>query len=57
MYHELFTPNLLSKCPEGDMVMKYVGNVVIPGKHVKKIVIDNRLDAIYNEKEAKLRES
>jgi hypothetical protein len=39
------------------VVLKYVGNVVVPGKHVKKIVVDHRLDAIYNEKEAKLRET
>ena len=54
-YHELFSPYLITN--QSDKVLKYVGNVVIPVKHVKKIVIDNRLDAIYNEKEAKLRES
>ena len=54
-YHELFSPYLITN--QSDKVLKYVGNVVIPGKHVKKIAINNKLDAIYNEKEAKLRES
>ena len=54
-YHELFSPYLIPN--KSDHVLKYVGNLVIPGKHVKKIVIDHRLYSLYNEKEAKLRES
>lgn len=38
------------------MVMKYVGNVVVPGKHVKSIKLDKRLEAIYEEKEKEIRE-
>ena len=43
LYHELFTPYLLGKNEMSDQVLKYVGNVVIPGKHVKTIKIDHRL--------------
>lgn len=42
LYHELFSPNLLNK-GEDDFVLKYVGNVVIPGKHVISIKIDHKL--------------
>jgi hypothetical protein len=37
--HELFTPQLI-KTPEYqkyNKILKYVGNIVIPGKHVIKI--------------------
>ena len=40
LYHELF--QLFNKEAKGDSVLKYVGNVVIPGKHVKSIKIDHR---------------
>ena len=37
-------------------MFKYVGNVVIPGKHVKSIKIDKRIQKVYDEKEKKLRD-
>lgn len=42
--HELFTPHLI-KAPEYEkqpQVLKVVGNIVIPGKHVVKIQLDHR---------------
>ena len=55
-YHELFSPYLLSKTNQSDQVLKYVGNIVIPGKHVKSIKLDHRLQKVYDENEKKLRE-
>ena len=37
-------------------MFKYVGNVVIPGKQVKSIKIDKRIQKVYDEKEKKLRD-
>lgn len=46
-YHELFTPHLFKRTSsDGDYAMKYIGNAVIPGRHVKSIVIDHRLQGI-----------
>jgi small nuclear ribonucleoprotein (snRNP)-like protein len=42
IHHELFSPHLLEQT-ERPSVLKYVGNVVVPGKHVKSIKLDARL--------------
>ena len=48
LHHDLFTPHLLNQTqhPSG-LVFKYVGNVVIPGKHVISIKLDNRLNTVF----------
>jgi len=49
--HELFTPHLIkNNTPEKKKVMKYVGNVVIPGKHVVKILLDKRFEDLYQKR-------
>ena len=65
LHHDLFTSYLLGatdkpaadagKAPP-DVVMKYVGNVVIPGKHVLSIKLDHRLQKEYEAAELKLRQ-
>ena len=46
--HDLYTPHLIkNNNPEEKKALKYVGNVVIPGKHVKKILLDNRFERIF----------
>jgi small nuclear ribonucleoprotein (snRNP)-like protein len=43
--HELFTPHLLNeKQHASGKVLKYVGNLVVPGKHVRSIKLDHRLN-------------
>ena len=54
LYHELITPYLLNQAhPENDIVLKYVGNIVIPGRHVKSIKMDSRLQEAYDRYETK----
>ena len=38
-----------------DEVLKYGGSVVIPGKHVKSILLDKRIQALHEEAEHKVR--
>lgn len=54
--HDLFTPHLLRlpNWKEQRFILKYVGNVVIPGKHVKTIKLDKEMQGIYEEKEKEL---
>ena len=39
------------------MILKYVGNIVIQGKHIKSIKIDHRMEKIYQEKATEIREA
>jgi small nuclear ribonucleoprotein (snRNP)-like protein len=55
LYHELFTPYLLDQNPRPS-VLKYGGNIVIPGKHVKSIKLDARLQKVYNQAEQEILE-
>jgi small nuclear ribonucleoprotein (snRNP)-like protein len=55
LHHELFSPYLLGAAKEQQVVFKYVGNIVIPGKHVRTIKIDHRLQREYEAAEAKIR--
>lgn len=57
LHHDLFSPYLLKQVqhPSG-LVLKYAGNIVIPGKHVISIKIDKRFNEIYDKEEAKLKE-
>ena len=45
LYHELFTPWLVYQNHRSS-VLKYGGNIVIPGKHVKSIKLDMRLQKV-----------
>lgn len=51
--NELYTPHLIKNLDESQRkVLKFVGNIVIPGKHVKKIQLDKRIEKIYRERYA-----
>lgn len=54
--HDLFTPHLLrfTNWKDQRFILKYVGNVAIPGKHVKTIKLDKDMQAVYEEKEAEI---
>lgn len=40
--HELYTPYLIkNKDPSQERVLRFIGNVVIPGKHVVQILLDH----------------
>ena len=46
--HDLYTPYLIKNNDESKRkVLKYMGNIVIPGKHVKKILLDKRFEKIF----------
>lgn len=47
--HELFTPVLLNQTTAHlPLQLKQVGNIVVPGHHVKRIQLDKRLQAEYD---------
>ncbi len=49
--HELYTPYLIKNTDESqEKVLRYIGNVVVPGRHVVKILLDNGFEAIYKQK-------
>lgn len=57
LHHELFAHLLAEGVPtEQSHVLKYMGNVVIPGKHVKSIKLDKRLQGVYEEAEQKIKD-
>mmetsp|Transcript_23060 Transcript_23060/g.27035 ORF Transcript_23060/g.27035 Transcript_23060/m.27035 type:complete len:86 (-) Transcript_23060:46-303(-) len=48
--HELITGHMLDKIPADQRhFMKLVGNIVVPGKHLRKIELDKRFQAEYDE--------
>lgn len=57
--HDLFTPHLLrvkGDYHEHRYVLKYVGNIVVAGKHVNKIELDHKFEKMYQEKADKMLE-
>lgn len=50
--HDLFTPHLLKvKDYENHRyVLKYIGNIVVAGKHVNKIELDHKFEKLFQEK-------
>jgi len=55
MRHDIFVPTLLKKAPEDErFVMKMMGSVVIPGKYVKKVELDRRLQSAFEAQQAEL---
>lgn len=46
--NEMYTPYLIKNQDEKQRkVLKFVGNIVIPGKHVMKMQLDKRIERIY----------
>lgn len=54
--HDLFTPHLIRipNFQDHPQVMKLVGTIVVPGKHVVKIQLDHKFEALYQEKYQRL---
>ena len=49
--HELIAPHLLTRTPPGQRYfLKMVGNVVVPGPHIRKICLDHKFQAEYDER-------
>ena len=43
LHHDLITPHVLKHHQDKDRVLKGVGSIVIPRKHVTKIQLDKKL--------------
>ena len=55
--HEIFIPQILKdQDPTAKKIHKLMGSVVIPGKYVTKIELDNKLSKLYEEKCAELKQ-
>ena len=50
--HDLFTKHLIKNqnYENERYVFKYVGNIVVAGKHVTKVQIDHKFNKIFDEK-------
>lgn len=49
--HELFTPAILrQQLKDKPQQLKMAGNIVVPGKHIRKILLDRKFQALYDLK-------
>ena len=53
--HQMFIPHMIKNADTPyNKVMKYIGNVVIPGNHVKTILLDKKFQKLYDEQHQKV---
>ena len=44
--HDMFTPHLVKS--DHRKILKMMGSIVIPGQHVKKIMLDSKFQALFD---------
>ncbi len=45
--HDMFTPHLIKS--ENRKILKMMGSIVVPGQHVKRIMLDSKFQALFNQ--------
>jgi small nuclear ribonucleoprotein (snRNP)-like protein len=45
--HDMFTPHIIKNSAQ-NKVLRMAGNIVVPGKHVVKVCLDNKFQALFD---------